>query len=90
MLYAKTFRTHLLKGGTVEDWQDGEPGLCCNGGRYYIKYRLRNGILMFRSSYEDAEWEDAGQTIKEFSKWAHDHSNDKPNYITGSRFWFAK
>lgn len=86
MLYAKTIRNHLKKGGTIEDWMYGEPGMCCNGGRYYDKYRLRNGILMIRSSYEDASWEEAESTVKEFAEWAHAHSDDAPMFVTSPRF----
>lgn len=89
MLYAKTIIRHLAEGGIVEDWMDGDPGLCCNGGRYFDMYKIYDGILMIRSSYEDAEWQEAGFTVKEFAEWVRKHFDDTPMFVKPPRFNFC-
>lgn len=86
MLYAKTIKNHLKAGGKVEDWLEGEPGKCCNGGRYYRVHRFRDGKIISRSSYEDASWEDENVSMDEFVEYVRSTWNDVPYYTVGNRW----
>ena len=81
MLYAKTIIRHLKEGGRVEDWLMGEPGKCCNGGRYYRIYKIRGGVLQSRSSHEDADWEEEDYTLKEFAEFVRKTWDNPPDFV---------
>lgn len=86
MLYAKTIIRHLKQGGRVEDWLTGEPGMSSNGGRYYRIYKIRDGVLQSRSSYEDADWEEEDYSLKEFADFVRQTWDDKPFFVKEPRW----
>jgi hypothetical protein len=89
-MYAKTIKRHLKNGGHLEDWLQGEPGRCSNGGRYYIVYRLTDDDrIISRTSYEEAEWDDDLTTLDELAAFAAKHWHDPCDFIDGPRFVLA-
>ena len=89
-MYAKTIKRHLKNGGKLEDWLQGEPGKCSNGGHYYTVYRLADDDrVISRTSYEDDVWDDDLTSLDALAEFAAKHWRDPCCFTVGPRFVLA-
>lgn len=75
---------HLLDGGMVRDESLFEPGMCSDGGRYGVTYRVIGGgnrdyaVLESCSDYEDASWQQEAAGLPCILRWARSVDWEEP------------